>query len=342
MVVDVLLPFHRVDRFLDEAIQSIVHQVKVKTRIILIDDRVDQSLKVESGLRSVDEYVSTSGGWGYGRALELGSQAVRAEYVALMNSDDLSLPTRLISQIECLEGSEVSVCKIQRVSREGYKTPSITGFGLKSNFDARVLLLGPKGADATWCMHSDWWTKNAFFDDKPALDWRIALQAFPTSRVTLLNTIQYLYRRHVSQVTHKSQSQRVFAEISTPWHRLANSYSLPKVSNETASFFSQPWILPEKPVNMQEVTEWAEAMLTTFSSQNLRSEFERFLERRFSLATAGKVGWRQRAQFLHLAKFDSVRLFLDIVSLVFVTQRGLLESRLSGNHSSENAPNGHS
>jgi hypothetical protein len=338
-LVDVLLPFHRNDIFLKQAVESIMEQQKVSTRLVLIDDRKSNDEVPKIRLRQQDILLKTLGGQGYGRALETGTQAIENPFVAIMNSDDLSLPTRLVSQVESLESSDVSISGMQRISGEGHRTASITGFGLKSIFDARVLLLGPKGADATWCMHSNWWIKNAFFDDKPALDWRIALQAFPTSQVTLLNTVHYLYRRHVDQVTHKSQSQGVFAEISLSWHRLAKSYSLPPVSNETASFFSQPWILPKHPVNMQEVIEWAQAMLKSLSSQTLRSEFERILERRFSLALIGKVGWRQRAQFLHLAKFDTIRLLSDITSLMFVTERGKVESKLSCGRSPKNAPN---
>ena len=95
--VDVLMPFHRLDEFLHEAVFSVLKSEKISLRLILLDNRADKSQlfplnlfesRLEATGHSI-ELVVVEAPNTYADALNLGILKAEADFVALMNSDDL-------------------------------------------------------------------------------------------------------------------------------------------------------------------------------------------------------------------------------------------------------------
>lgn len=244
MDLDVILPFHRIDTFLVQALESIGNSVEVEFRLILVDDRVDQDNQIHPYLkqfRSV-EYVKTRGGMGYGAALETGTQFIATDVVALFNSDDLVHPRRFVNQVRNLDKFDISVASMKRIDENGRSTSSFMGqLGCKT-FDPIFLLLGSYGANATWCMRKEWWQNNAFFDSDECLDWRIALRSFKNSEIHYSPEELYLYRKHSLQ---KTKQKKIPVERMWPvymeWEKFWKSFDLPAVSYEVFNFLATPW-----------------------------------------------------------------------------------------------------
>ncbi len=206
MEISVLLPFHLENDFLWDAIDSVCSSVEVDFQLILIDDckfpsRIEDFLANRSYAKV--KLVRNKGIHGYGPALLAGKNYCDGNYVALMNSDDLMDPERLVKQLCALRDTNSDVCitKMRQISSSG-KTilPILSDFQTKE-FSLLYLLLGSYGANATWLMTRDWFEENFVFDSFDLLDWRIALSAFPDSKLTYIDEQLYTYRKHDLQGT---------------------------------------------------------------------------------------------------------------------------------------------
>jgi glycosyltransferase involved in cell wall biosynthesis len=248
MDVDVILPFHRVDRHFLEAIESLSLSKQVSMHVILVDDRVDQTENIKSVFRPLKKFtiVSTSGGEGYGEALRIGTQASSADIVALFNSDDLVDPMRLAMQSRSLTTSEISVARMERINANGRRSRSISGSLVSKTYHPAYLLLGSYGANASWCMRAEWWKRHSFFDSKESLDWRIALQAFPISKIAYLDAPLYLYRKHSKQVTaNKDLHTEIMSATYLAWNDLSKSILKKCFTRGLFDAYGTPWLLGE-------------------------------------------------------------------------------------------------
>jgi glycosyltransferase involved in cell wall biosynthesis len=100
--VDVIIPFHRVDEFLNQAIDSAQSSQGVRVRVIAINDSGQSVDRAALGLRGTD-ILTKSKSKGYLGALSTGFEACQSEYIAFLDSDDLQDSDRLFEQISCME-----------------------------------------------------------------------------------------------------------------------------------------------------------------------------------------------------------------------------------------------
>jgi glycosyltransferase involved in cell wall biosynthesis len=244
MDLDVILPFHRIDSFFVQALESISNTVEVEFRLILVDDRVNQDNQIHAYIKQFRnvEYVKTPGGVGYAAALETGTQFIATDVVALFNSDDLVHPRRFVNQVRTLNHFDISVTSMKRINEKGRQTSSFMGHLECDTFDPIFLLLGSYAANATWCMRKEWWQKNAFFDNEECLDWRIALRSFRNSEVHYSPEELYSYRKHSLQ---KTKEKKITPEKMWPvyleWEKLWKSFDLSPVPYEAFNFLATPW-----------------------------------------------------------------------------------------------------
>jgi glycosyltransferase involved in cell wall biosynthesis len=268
MDVDVILPFHRVDRFFFEAIESLSASQGVSMRVILVDDRVDQTESVDAIFKSLKDFtlVSTGGGKGYGTALKVGTQETSSDIIALFNSDDLVDPMRLALQVTSLTNSDISITRIERIRADSRRSRSIAGSQDSKIYHPAYLLLGSYGANASWCMRSEWWKKHSFFDHSESLDWRIALRAFPISKIEYLDIPLYYYRKHANQVTAKKDlTTEIMSATYLAWNDLAKSLLGSYFTRGIFDAYGTPWLLGES-FHRAEQEEFTN-VLTNFSQK---------------------------------------------------------------------------
>ena len=112
--MDLVVPFHKVDEFFIECLNSIDSQKGLKLRVIFLDDRkTDEGLPAK--IKIPGSKTIKTGGVGYPKAVRYGLQEVESEYAAFLDSDDTMDPNRLRKQLENLihTGSSLNYCKIQ-------------------------------------------------------------------------------------------------------------------------------------------------------------------------------------------------------------------------------------
>jgi hypothetical protein len=105
-VVTVVLPVFNAEPYLDEALASILGQSLADFELIAINDgSTDGSGRIltEHAARDARIHVVSLENRGLSRSLNEGLKAARANYVAIMNADDVALPDRLSKQAAFLD-----------------------------------------------------------------------------------------------------------------------------------------------------------------------------------------------------------------------------------------------
>lgn len=104
-LITVIVPSYNHARFVDASVQSVLAQTHPRVELIVIDDAsTDDSPRVLDGLRQQHGFalLQNSVNLGLNATIERGLEQARGDFVALLASDDLILPTKLAEQVEYL------------------------------------------------------------------------------------------------------------------------------------------------------------------------------------------------------------------------------------------------
>lgn len=108
-MVSVIMPVYNAERYLTEAVESILRQTFRDFELIVIDDcSTDSSLAMMKSFAEGDERVrllENAQNLGITPTLNRGIQAARGKYIARMDADDVSLPDRLEKQVAFLQAN---------------------------------------------------------------------------------------------------------------------------------------------------------------------------------------------------------------------------------------------
>lgn len=107
-MISVIMPAYNSASFVQEAIESILRQTYTQLELIVVDDgSSDATFSIASSyvIRDPRVRVIQSDHGGPSRALNTGIQHARYDWVAIMHSDDVSLPFRLERQIKAAHGN---------------------------------------------------------------------------------------------------------------------------------------------------------------------------------------------------------------------------------------------
>ncbi|MBT5492612.1 glycosyltransferase [bacterium] len=113
ILVSVILPVYNAQKYLEEAIESIINQTYTNFEFIIIDDGSgDNSLNIINKYQKQDSriLVITRENKGLVYTLNEGINQAKGKYIARMDADDISLSNRFEKQIELLENSNIDIC----------------------------------------------------------------------------------------------------------------------------------------------------------------------------------------------------------------------------------------
>lgn len=97
------MPVYNQERYVSDAIESVLSQTYGKFEFIIVDDgSTDRTAEVLSTFRDARIRIIRQSNSGFISALMMGYQAAQGEWIARMDSDDLSHPQRLVKQIQFL------------------------------------------------------------------------------------------------------------------------------------------------------------------------------------------------------------------------------------------------
>jgi glycosyltransferase involved in cell wall biosynthesis len=112
--ITVIMPVYNGEKYLKEAIESILLQTFIDFEFLIIDDGSnDKSSKIIEVYAKTDpriRFLSNSSNLGLINTLNKGIVEAKANYIARMDADDIALPNRFEKQIQFLhKNSEISV-----------------------------------------------------------------------------------------------------------------------------------------------------------------------------------------------------------------------------------------
>jgi glycosyltransferase involved in cell wall biosynthesis len=128
--VSVVMPAYNAERFVREALDSVLNQSFSDFELIIVDDcSKDGTWQILTEYAAADPrvvLVHNEQNLGEAGARNSGLQVARGEYIAAMDADDVLLPDRLMLQVNYLDAHpEVGVLAGQAIrirSPEGYVT----------------------------------------------------------------------------------------------------------------------------------------------------------------------------------------------------------------------------
>jgi len=112
-MISVVMPVYNGEKFLKEAIESILNQTyKDFEFLIVYDESTDGTLSIIQEFQEKDTRVVLINGdkEGISGALNKGIKKSRGKYIARLDADDISLATRFEKQIIHMEDSGVDIC----------------------------------------------------------------------------------------------------------------------------------------------------------------------------------------------------------------------------------------
>ena len=210
--VSVVMPVYNGERFLAEAIESILAQTFTDFEFIIVDDgSTDSSADIVRGYQARDgriRFIQLPENVGEGGARSICLQAAQGEFVAQLDSDDLCLPQRLQMQLDFLRahpdvgavGTGLKVVDENQAPMNESNLPSrhplivlnlfcgMLGISHGTAMMRRGLLLSAGGYDANRRVATD-------FDVLMRLLWRERI------RYANLPDLLYIYRRHQAAIS---------------------------------------------------------------------------------------------------------------------------------------------
>ena len=116
LLVSVVMSVYNSEKYLSEAIESILNQIYTNFEFIIVNDgSTDSSLDIIQEYMAKDERIVliSRENKGLPYSLNEGIEIAKGEYIARMDADDISLPTRFEEQVRFMEENiEIGICGI--------------------------------------------------------------------------------------------------------------------------------------------------------------------------------------------------------------------------------------
>ena len=216
-LVSVVMPVFNSERFLAEAIESILTQTFTDFELIIIDDdSTDGSAEVIRAYESRDErirFVQLAENMGDAGARNAGIALASGKYIAFMDSDDISLPDRLQKQVNFLEshpeiggvGTHANVVYEDLQYKSARKPPEYHALILLEQ-----LLLGDSFVHASLMLRRNLPLDVGVYDETMRYCSDCDLMARLMGRTYFTNIAECLYlkRRHLGQLTSHRNPRR--------------------------------------------------------------------------------------------------------------------------------------
>lgn len=221
--IEVIIPFHRVDVYLEKAITSVLSSKFVETRIIAVNDTGEYVRHETLGLRESDVLINTKVR-GYVNALFTGVESTNEQFVTFLDSDDLMHPLRFSEQLNLLTSGQFDIvsCNMGRIDTDGHLLSSKRLLGKIPNpVNRRELwIIGSHGADSTLMCKGDilrkFWKSHGTFGAHFA-DYGWALSLPQSIRIGHLDESYYLYRNHPRQISSHPSLGNSWSSIYPLW-----------------------------------------------------------------------------------------------------------------------------
>jgi len=218
-LVSVLMPNYNGSGYLKAAIESILEQSYQHFEFVIVDDcSTDNSWEIIKEYADRDERIipiRNEENSGVARSLNHGLQFCKGEWVARMDSDDISHHDRLLNQLDFLHStdSDVCGCAMTIIDENGVKS------GVRhypAHVDSKEISLESPVAHPTVVFRTDLLHKSGSYNEifESAEDYELWLRFFRDgAKFVNCNERLYLYRIHSLQVKNLNTKKQLRTTI---------------------------------------------------------------------------------------------------------------------------------
>lgn len=206
-LVSVVMPVYNAEKYVGEAIKSILNQSFTDFEFLIFNDgSKDKSSKIiKSYVDKRIKYFEFNENYGLVKHLNEGIKISRGSYIARMDADDISIPTRFMNQINILNNnSEVGVCS-GWIKTFGNRNQVIkyaeSDEEIKVNMLIKNSIAHPCAMIRKEVLLKDNVVYNRFF--YPIEDFKLWLDLVPFTKFYNIPTILLKYRITNDQITNK-------------------------------------------------------------------------------------------------------------------------------------------
>ena len=114
MKISVVMPVYNGEKYLKEAIQSILNQTERDFELLVVDDgSTDNSEVIAKSFNDNRVKIINKDHSGLIDTLNLGFDKAQGDFIARMDADDISEPNRFQKQLEVMEKENIAICGTQ-------------------------------------------------------------------------------------------------------------------------------------------------------------------------------------------------------------------------------------
>ena len=211
--VGVIIPTYNCDRYIIQAVESVLAQQDCQYEIIVIDDgSTDATEQVLEPYKDRIRYIKQEN-QGVAAARNHGIASARASLISFLDADDYFLPGKLAHQAEILlRRSDLGIVHSgwQRVDSEGNKLLDVRPWEQVPELDLENWLRWKPVLPSAMMFRREWLQYVGGFDARfpPAEDTNLVLKlALKGCKTAWLRQITVCYRQHESSAMHKGLPQ---------------------------------------------------------------------------------------------------------------------------------------
>jgi glycosyltransferase involved in cell wall biosynthesis len=227
--VSVIIPAYNCDRYIVQAVESVLQQEDCSYEIIIIDDgSTDATEEVLEPYRDRLRYVKQAN-QGVAAARNKGIASAKADFIAFLDADDYFLPGKLALQAEMLlERPDLGIIHSgwQRVDYQGNKLLNVRPWQQIPELDLANWLRWKPVLPSAMMFRREWLQYVGGFDPRfpPAEDTNLVLKlAVKGCKTAWLRQITVCYRQHESSAMHKGLPQaRSLVAVTDDFFSLPN------------------------------------------------------------------------------------------------------------------------
>jgi len=279
--VSVILPAYNAEKYIKEAVDSILSQTFRDFELIVINDCSKDS--TEKILLSYTDprlvYVKNEQNLGVAGTLNKGLKLAKGQYIARMDADDISLPQRFEKQVAYLDSHENTAVLGTALERFGEGMPSQTRYFSQDPEQMKIDLFFSCGlAHPSIMMRADVIRKLGGYDleFEGLEDYELWCRAAREYQVSALPEVLFRYRVHSGQVT-KNPSEKYLSRMQNLKKRQLAELN---ISNNMEAYFQ--YCIGNKPDNVEKATAFCELLqMVLQENKNKKIYKQRLLHENF-------------------------------------------------------------
>lgn len=206
--VSALVRAYNREKYIAQTIQSILRQTFQDFEIVVVDDgSTDSTKQVVAGFSDPRIRYFSQRNQGQTVAMNTGVREACGEYLAILDSDDLWLPTMLETAVRVLDtapGAGLFSARASAIDENGDPLPQLLGCPIKYHDQPmKSLLYGDSVSPATILIRRSCFGKVGLFDEalNGAEDWEMWIRIARHYQILFYDGVLAKYRFHLSNYT---------------------------------------------------------------------------------------------------------------------------------------------